>query len=144
MNMNSIKLLLLVFTAAILLAGCKKDGEGSTDPNVLIVGSWRLVQTGSDVNGNDRIDPGENNILPANYVRVDTYGSNKNGRTVVQLPASGSTTEDFTYASITDNNLKLTISGSVKNYKIITLSSTSLLFYEANTDPHLIFAFTKQ
>ena len=144
MNINKIIILAIAIFASFFISGCKKDAANRTDPNSLIVGSWRLVQTGSDVNGNDKLDPGENNNLPANYIRTDTYNANKTGRSVVQLPTANSSTEDFTYTSIADNNLKLIISGSVKNYKIITLNNTSLVFYEVNTDPHQIFAFTKQ
>lgn len=126
------KLLIVSFISiatALSVTSCKKSSGTS------VVGTWKDVQSGTDLNGNGVIDPGEMTPDSAGTLTV-TFNANGTGSEHVSVPGLFDTTIAIQKWSLQNGNKDLILTdgtGQTIFAHIVTLTNTDLVVADTSS-----------
>ncbi|MBS1688263.1 MAG: lipocalin family protein [Bacteroidetes bacterium] len=132
----------LSFATALSVASCKKSSSGSSSK---LVGTWKDVQSGYDMNGNGVMDAGEMSADTFGTVTV-TFNGNGTGSEHVVIPGFFDSTVAITKWTLSNGDKDLTITdaaGQTAFTHVTTLTGTDLVIADT-TNPVSWTAFKKQ
>jgi hypothetical protein len=135
-------------TAAFLFSACIKDDEPTTpEPTTSekLVGTWKMTFEADDDNTNNLLEESEKTPRPAGEDIRFTFRADSSLAYMVKYNGVGADSGTGTWSIVDGDYLRYVLHTSVvKNYKLHTLDSASLIFEDSSAHPMEWTGFAKQ
>lgn len=150
--MKNLIVIFLIATVCIAATSCKKKSNAGPDYNSLILGHWKLVQMGYDLNANGVLDSGElSDYSPMVGSRSQTYTRDHTmlDSSISYLGIGFAQYKSYQWTLLNENTYLRTASVALGGsydphyYHIDSLNSLKLQLFDSSGTTHKWFVYKK-